>query len=59
MSNSLLIDWQQVNMKMERRPLMFNNNCHDMEVLLSDLVLISVKRVSEGSVQAVLGVLCR
>ena len=46
-------------MKMKGKPLIFNNNCHDMEVLLTDLVLISVKRVAEGSVQAVLGVLCR
>ena len=48
-----------MDMRGRNTPLMFHNNGYNMEVMLSDLVLISVRRVAEGSVQAVLGIRCR
>ncbi|TBU22800.1 hypothetical protein BD311DRAFT_811227 [Dichomitus squalens] len=43
-----------MEMKARNQPLRFDNS--NREVMLSDLVLISVKRVAEGSVQAILGI---
>ena len=45
-----------MDMKEQNTPLLSNINGSYKEVMLSDLVLISVRRVAEGSVQAFLGV---
>ena len=45
-----------MDMERENRPLMFCKNVVSTKVMLPDLVLISVRHVVYGKVQAILGV---